>query len=85
MFIRLKDHNEFSIKDLENKALQSLLHIYHTIRTLLKDSNVLDIDFELNRDKLGSILKSVIRLPDTFLTLQKNPKIEVIKKIISEI
>jgi hypothetical protein len=48
---------------------------------------VLDVDFELSKDKLSSIFKSVLGLPNTFISL-KNKKIEikqVIKTLIPEI
>jgi len=88
MFIRLKDQNHLTIKDLESRALRPLLLIYQAIQALFKDSNVLDVDFELSKDKLGSIFKSILGLPNTFISLQKNNKIEiqqVIKTIIPEI
>ena len=71
MFIRLKDQNHLTIKDLESKSLRPLLLIYQAIQALFKDSNVLDVDFELSKDKLGSIFKSILGLPNTFISLQK--------------
>ena len=86
--IDLKECGDLTLQELENKALRPLTQIYDSLRNLLKEGKVLEADFELTNDKLGSIFKAIISLPNTFVALNRKNNWDVtntVKTIVPEL
>ena len=76
------------MQELENKALRPLTLIYDSLRNMLKEGKVLEADFELTNDKLSSIFKAIISLPNTFVALNRKNNWDVtntVKTIVPEL
>jgi len=67
--VSLKDDGFLDVTEIEMKITKALVQMHETISKLLKDNNVIVSESEKSKKQMEMIIREVLKLQNTFVTL----------------
>ena len=67
--VSLKDDGFLDVTEIEMKITKALVQMHETVNKLLKDNNVIVSEYEKSKKQIEMIIREVLKLQNTFVTL----------------
>jgi hypothetical protein len=82
MFVNLKEQNMLTLNDIKKRIVGPFMIIFNAIKKAFEEEHILESGVELTGEKLAAIFKSVLALPTTFITFNKNNNWDINQTIL---
>lgn len=72
MVTRLKDNGKLKVPAAEESMTQAIVEMHDTVVKLLGENSIIESDSEKSKNKIEKIIREVLKLQDTFISLNKS-------------